>query len=236
MDLAAWQQDVERWFETHYVGSDAAHDIAHFRRVWHTARRIAADDPVDLTVILLASYFHDLVSLPKNHPNRARSSLLSAQQTLLILQRDFPHFPVERYGAVAHAIEAHSFSARITPNTPEAKIVQDADRLEALGAIGLARVFAVSGAMNAALFDADDPFADNRELDDKTYALDHFQTKLLRLPETMQTEKGREMAQHNADFLAHFMAKLSAELAGDPLAVDAQVLQRFATPDPGNLW
>ena len=118
MELTAWQQDVERWFETHYVGSDAAHDIAHFRRVWRTARRIAADDPVDLTVILLASYFHDLVSLPKNHPDRARSSQLSAQQTLLILQRDFPQFPVERYGAVSHAIEAHSLSARITPNTP----------------------------------------------------------------------------------------------------------------------
>ena len=90
--------------------------------------------------------------------------------------------------------------------------------------------------MNAALFDADDPFADNRELDDKTYALDHFQTKLLRLPETMQTEKGRELAQHNADFLVHFMAKLSAELAGEPVSVDAQILRRFATPDPSNLW
>ena len=114
--------------------------------------------------------------------------------------------------------------------------MQDADRLEALGAIGLARVFAISGAMNAALFDADDPFADNRELDDKAYALDHFQTKLLRLPQSMQTKKGREMAQHNADFLVQFMAKLSAELAGDPLSVDTEVLRRFATPDTGNLW
>jgi uncharacterized protein len=52
----------------------------------------------------------------------------------------------------------------------------------------------------------------------------------------MQTAKGRELAQHNADFLVHFMAKLSAELAGDPLSVDAQVLRRFATPDSNNLW
>lgn len=229
MDLAAWQQNIELWFEKHYLGGDASHDIAHFRRVWHTARQIAEAQPVDHIVILLASYFHDLVSLPKNHPDRARSSLLAAQQTLQILQRDFPHFPVERYAAVAHAIEAHSFSARITPRTLEAKIVQDADRLEALGAIGLARVFAVSGSMKAALFDANDPFADRRVLDDKAYALDHFQTKLLRLPETMQTEKGREMARRNADFLVHFMAKLSAELAGDPLSLDADVLRRFAT-------
>ncbi|MFA9353024.1 hydrolase, partial [Escherichia coli] len=76
-------------------------------------------------------------------------------------------------------IEAHSFSAKIAPETLEAKIVQDADRLEALGAIGLARVFAVSGALGVALFDAEDPFARQRGLDDKQYALDHFQTKLL---------------------------------------------------------
>jgi len=143
------------------------------------------------------------------------------------LQRDFPDFPPERYAAVEHAIEAHSFSAGIAPQSPEAKIVQDADRLEALGAIGLARVFAVSGALGVALFDARDPFADSRDVDDKAFALDHFQTKLLRLPETMQTEVGRELARHNADFLIQFMAKLSAELQGDCLGLDGKVLSRF---------
>lgn len=106
--------------------------------------------------------------------------------------------------------------------------MQDADRLEALGAIGLARVFAVSGALNTILFDANDPFADQRDLDDKKYALDHFQSKLLRLPETMQTEQGRALASHNAQFLVQFMAKLSAELRGDPLSLDEAVLRRFA--------
>lgn len=231
MDLTTWQQQIELWFDKHYNGGDASHDVAHFRRVWHSAQQIASGQSVDLSVVLFASYFHDLVSLPKNHPDRARSSVLSAERTRQILARDFPLFPLERHAAVAHAIEAHSFSARIAPQTLEAKIVQDADRLEALGAIGLARVFAVSGAMNAALFDADDPFAEHRALDDKAYALDHFQTKLLRLPETMQTAKGREMAQHNADFLVHFMAKLSAELSGDPNALDAEVLRRFAAQD-----
>lgn len=112
----------------------------------------------------------------------------------------FPTFPEDRLPAVSHAIEAHSFSAKISPTTIEAKIVQDADRLEALGAIGLARVFAVSGALGVALFDAEDPFAQRRVLDDRQYALDHFQTKLLQLPLTMQTNHGRYLAQHNADF------------------------------------
>lgn len=227
MDLYQWQQRFEAWLSEHHSQGDAAHDISHFRRVWATAQRLAEESDADRLVILTACYFHDIVSLAKNHPERSRSSAMAAEQTLTILQSDFPDFPPERYAAVLHAIEAHSFSAGMAPRSEEAKIVQDADRLEALGAIGLARVFAVSGALNNILFDADDPFADRRELDDKKYALDHFQCKLLRLPKTMQTEKGRAMAEHNARFLVQFMAKLSAELRGEPMALDAEVLQRF---------
>ncbi|EPH3384323.1 TPA: phosphohydrolase [Klebsiella oxytoca] len=228
MDLYQWQQRFEAWLSEHHSQGDAAHDISHFRRVWATAQQLAEESDADRLVILTACYFHDIVSLAKNHPERSRSSAMAAEQTLTILQSDFPDFPPERYAAVQHAIEAHSFSAGMAPRSEEAKIVQDADRLEALGAIGLARVFAVSGALNNILFDADDPFADRRELDDKKYALDHFQCKLLRLPETMQTEKGRAMALHNARFLVQYMAKLSAELRGDPMSLDDKVLQRFA--------
>ena len=227
MDLYQWQQRFEAWLSGHHSQGDAAHDISHFRRVWATAQQLAEESDADRLVILTACYFHDIVSLAKNHPERSRSSAMAAEQTLTILQSDFPYFPPERYAAVLHAIEAHSFSAGMAPRSEEAKIVQDADRLEALGAIGLARVFAVSGALNNILFDADDPFADRRELDDKKYALDHFQCKLLRLPETMQTEKGRAMALHNARFLVQYMAKLSAELRGDPMSLDDKVLQRF---------
>lgn len=227
MDLYHWQQRFEAWLNEHHSQGDAAHDVSHFRRVWATARQLSENTDADRLTILTACYFHDIVSLAKNHPQRSRSSAMAAEKTLSILQSDFPDFPAERYPAVLHAIEAHSFSAAVNPVSEEAKIVQDADRLEALGAIGLARVFAVSGALNNALFDANDPFADRRDLDDKTYALDHFQCKLLRLPETMQTEKGRMMAVHNARFLVQFMAKLSAELRGDPMSLDREVLQRF---------
>lgn len=227
MELTQWQQRFESWLDQHHATDDAAHDISHFRRVWMTAQKIMPHHHADPLVVMTACYFHDIVSLPKNHPERSQSSRLAARKTRDILQRDFPDFPPETYAAVEHAIEAHSFSAGIAPQSPEAKIVQDADRLEALGAIGLARVFAVSGALGVALFDARDPFADSRDVDDKAFALDHFQTKLLRLPETMQTEVGRELARHNADFLIHFMAKLSAELQGDCLGLDGQVLSRF---------
>ena len=79
---------------------------------------------VDPLTILTACYFHDIVSLPKNHPERSQSSRLAARRTRDILRRDFPDFPSDRYAAVEHAIEAHSFSAGLTPYTIEAKIVQ----------------------------------------------------------------------------------------------------------------
>ncbi|BBV40421.1 phosphohydrolase [Citrobacter portucalensis] len=227
MELHDWQSQFEAWLADNHSGQDAAHDIFHFRRVWMTAQKLGTDAPVDWLVVLTACYFHDLVSLPKNHPERHRSSVLAAKETCRVLMRDFPDFPRQRLSAVCHAIEAHSFSAKIAPETLEAKIVQDADRLEALGAIGLARVFAVSGALGVSLFDAEDPFARKRSLDDKQYALDHFQTKLLTLPLTMQTERGRHLAQHNADFLLTYMAKLSAELKGEYEMLDLDAIQPF---------
>lgn len=227
MELVQWQQRFENWLTAHHASDDTAHDISHFRRVWNTAKRLMADQPVDALAILAACYFHDIVSLPKNHPQRGRSSQLAADKTIAILREDFAGFPAARYAAVQHAIEAHSFSAGIAPRTLEAKIVQDADRLEALGAIGLARVFAVSGALGVPLFDPEDPFADERELNDRAFALDHFQTKLLRLPQTMQTAAGRALARQSADFLIQFMARLSAELRGDYEGTDGAVLQRF---------
>nr|VUD23679.1 metal-dependent phospho hydrolase [Salmonella sp. NCTC 7297] len=139
-----------------------------------------------------ACYFHDIVSLAKNHPQRHRSFYSGGgRKPDVFFCGIFLTFRQKNWRAFCHAIEAHSFSAKIAPTTPEAKIVQDADRLEALGAIGLARVFAVSGALGVALFDADDPFADKRPLNDKQFALDHFQTKLLKLPLTMPDRTGQ---------------------------------------------
>jgi uncharacterized protein len=190
--------------------ADGAHDLGHLRRVWKTARLIAMDVPADPQVLMAACFFHDLVNLPKDAPNRAEASTLSAQAAVAFLRGD--GFPVAKLDAVAHAIAAHSFSAGIAPETNEARILQDADRLEALGAIGIARMFHVAGQMGGGLFDADDPMALQRGLDDRRFALDHLQTKLLRLPETMQTEPGRAMAEERADWLMSFRTRLLSEI------------------------
>ncbi len=82
--------------------------------------------------------------------------------------------------------------------------------------------------MNRPLFNSEDPLGKARELNDVEWTLDHFQTKLLRLPETMQTEAGRRLAEHNADFLVRYMAKLCAELQGNLVSLDEAVLRDFS--------
>ena len=209
-DAKMWAARCEAFVASTMAG-DGAHDIGHVRRVVANARRLAAAEHADLTVVLVAAWLHDCVTVLKDSPDRARASTLAADAAALRLRAE--GFPEALVPAVVHAVAAHSFSAGIAPETPEARVVQDADRLDALGAVGLARMFATAGAMGAALFHPDDPFAaTGRALDDRAYSLDHIEAKLLRLPATMQTVAGRAIAEHRAAVIRQFVGHLRDEI------------------------
>lgn len=215
--LNEWEARFEAYLRAHADQRDGSHDLGHFQRVWRTARTInnMEGSPADDLVLLAAAYFHDLVSLPKDHPERSRSSFLSAERTSALLAADLPDFPGASIPAVAHAIHAHSFSAGVAAETWEAKILQDADRMEALGAIGVARTFYVAGMMGSRMFDGEDPLAERRGRDDRRFALDHFETKLYQLPALMNTASGRELAERNAGWMRAFVGKMVEEIRGE---------------------
>lgn len=198
-------------------GMDGAHDTNHLHRVWRNASLLLDDHPeADALVVLAGCYLHDLVNLPKNHPERhlaSRKAALLASRQLAELD-----FPPNKLAAVAHAIESHSFSAGIRAETIEARIVQDADRLDALGAVGLARLFYTAGRMDSALAHPDDPMALHRDLNDKAYALDHIDTKLATLPGKMQTAAGRRLGEARMQELIAFRDNFIAEWAASPAA------------------
>ncbi len=221
-----WQHKFTQYLNNHPT-DDGSHDISHFFRVYETAKQILANENANQLVLLTACYFHDIVNLPKNHPDRKRASTLAGDKAIEILKQNFPEFPSKYYAEIHHDIAAHSYSANITPETIEAKALQDADRIDAIGAIGLARVFYIAGRLNQSLFDANDMFGDQRDLNDKQFALDHFQLKLLKVPETMQTEVGKKIAVANTNFLVEFMAKLSHEVQGKHLTTDETVYEKF---------
>ena len=130
---------------------DGAHDLSHLQRVWHNVRTLHAEEGGDLEVLLAAVLLHDCVAVEKNSPLRSQASRLAAEKASKLLA-DMA-WPGAKVSAVAHAIEAHSFSANIAPTTLEAKIMQDADRLDSLGMLGVARTFYIAGRMGSALYD-----------------------------------------------------------------------------------
>ena len=197
---------------------DAAHDLGHIDRVWANCQQIMAEErSLDRVALQMATIFHDAVNLPKDAPNRDQAARLSAEAAADWLW--VQGWSEARIAIVTHAIEAHSFSAGVPPRSAEARVLQDADRLEALGAIGLARMFAVTGAMGGALFHPDDPLAVSRPLNDRAYALDHLEVKLFRIAQTMQTATGRAMAEERAQWMASFRSRLLREIGGGVLTL-----------------
>jgi len=192
---------------------DASHDLSHILRVWRNVLTLNAHEGGDRAVLTAATLLHDCVDVPKNSPQRPVAPRLAAEKASVILTR--LGWGPGAIAEVAHAIEAHSFSANIAPTTPEAKILQDADRLDAIGLIGIARCFYVSGRMGGALYDPEDPDAAHRELDDMRYAIDHFRTKLLRLSGSFQTKTGARLAARRHQTVNAFLDGLLAEIVGD---------------------
>ncbi len=190
--------------------NDGAHDIAHLQRVWKNAAKIQASEGGDIEILCAAALLHDCVSVEKNDPRRAQASRLAAEKASGLLAA--LGWQKDRIAQAAHAIAAHSFSARIAPETLEAKILQDADRLDAIGLIGAARCFYTAGRMGSGLYDPAEPVAISRPLDDRRHALDHFPGKLFKLADGFQTLTGEAMARQRHERLEQFFADFLEEI------------------------
>lgn len=189
---------------------DGAHDEAHLLRVWRNVEKISGEAGGDMEILLAATLLHDCVWIDKGSPQRSMASRLAAAKAREVLSGMM--WSEDRIERVCHAIEAHSFSAGISPISLEAKVLQDADRLDAMGFIGVARCFYVAGLQRASICDAADPAAKDRQLDDDAFALDHFRTKLMKLGRDFCTVAGARMAADRAARLEDFYSGLLAEV------------------------
>jgi uncharacterized protein len=209
MNLDRVQQKCLEFLEK-TTPADGAHDISHVRRVVKNCLYLTDIEQANSSITVPAAWLHDCVAVPKNSRLRSQGSKLAAEAAAEFLAEI--DYPQELLEDIYHAIEAHSYTAAIPTRTLEAQIVQDADRLDSLGAIGIARCLLVGGHLNRPLCDATDPFCDDREPDDGLYTIDHFYNKLFKLPDTMQTEAGRAEAHRRADLMRDYLDNLRAEI------------------------
>ncbi len=197
-----------------YAAGDAAHDFDHVRRVARLAVRLAEAEGADVTVVRLAALLHDAPTPGAEAGGRSshhRSAAAFARR--LLLERGLD---AERADAVAHCIEAHRFRDHSTPpQTLEAKCLYDADKLDSMGAIGIARAFAYGGAHADRLWT--EPW---RRLDPQgsppagaEYTPVHeYVYKLNRLLATLHTDSARALGAERHVFMAHFFDRLDVEM------------------------
>ncbi len=189
---------------------DGAHNVSHLARVWRNVREIQKEEGGDLEILVAATLLHDCVDVPKQSPLRSQASRLAASAaTARLIDLDWN---AERVSWVASAIESHSYSAGITPASLEAAVLQDADRLDALGFTGIARCFYTAGRMASSLYDPSNPSGTGRVLDDAQFALDHFPAKLLTLAQDFKTPTGRTIADRRHTTIRSFYLGMLEEL------------------------
>ena len=192
--------------------ADPAHDILHVRRVAGLARSLATAEGADVFVAEAAALLHELVNLPKDHPESRRSGDLCAEAAAELLRAE--GVDPDRAAEICACIRDHAFSKGVLPTSLAARVLQDADRLDAIGAIGVARCFATCNAMRTPFYSERDPLCRAREPDDKRFGLDHFFNKLLRVPEGLHTASARRLAAPRAELLREFLRHFERELGG----------------------
>ena len=188
------------------------HDKSHVERVYNLAVRIAEKEHADLDVVRAAALLHDIARALEDEGKIEDHAAESARMAEKILEQ--VRFPKEKSDRIIHCIESHRFKKGLKPESLEAMILQDADRLDMLGAVGIARVFARSGWSNMPIHDPSTP--PKEKYDGKSQSsVNHIYEKILKLKETINTKTAQQIAEERHRFTEQFLDRLLREWNGE---------------------
>lgn len=201
-----------------YVDHDSAHGFDHVLRVWRLAMYIAREEGADLAVVNDAALLHD-VGRAQETANGGDHAVISAQAAAALLAEA----PASHREAVCLAIREHRFRSDRRPSTLASQVLFDADKLDAIGAIGVARAYAIAGAWQQHLwadvppeFAARTPGAGADDLENNEHTPVHeFEFKLRRLADVVVTDTAKRMAADRHVFMSAFFARLAREVTGE---------------------
>lgn len=199
-----------------YKDADSVHDFSHILRVLTLAERLATAEGADWRVVRTAILLHDISRGEDNAIGLAADgetdhAMLSARRARQLLPGEDSAF-VE---AVAHCIEAHRYRNNIAPQTIEAMVVFDADKLDAIGAVGIARAFAYGGFLQQPLWGEVSPGYTPDQPGEVHTAHHEYHVKLRAIKDQLYTKTGRQMAAARHDFMARFFDQMTAEVQGE---------------------
>lgn len=189
--------------------TDPAHDLDHLLRVADWTLTLV-DDAVPRAWAIAAALLHDVVNVSKADPARGKASEQSAAAADKLLAT--LGWSPEARAAITEAIRQHSWSRGETPTAPLAVALRDADRLEALGVLGLFRCISTGVVFGADYVDRDDPWAADRALDDRRHSIDHLFVKLFRVADGLVLPRARAEGARRVATMQQLCTALGDEL------------------------
>ena len=204
---------VERMAYTYFQGARGSHNWDHTLRVRRLCQRIGAAEGVDMDVLLASAYLHDIARSYQDDSNGAVCHAEKGAQLAAAIVNKLP-LTADQKDNILHCIRSHRFRGNHTPRTPEARVLYDADKLDAIGAVGIARAFLFAGEVGARLH-SDDPnieAARTYSADDTGYR--EFKVKLSKIKDRILTREGRKLAVDRHTVMEEFFNRFIEEYEG----------------------
>ena len=201
--------------ETFYAGAESAHDFEHVLRVYTLAEGIAHAEGADLEIVRAAALLHDISRAEEDTTGQGDHAQMAAERAhKILLERGIAR---EQCDAIAHAIAAHRFRGTTAPQTLEARVLFDADKLDSIGAIGVARAYAIAGTLNQKMWGeaSADAMATRDQHNSSHTPVAEFIVKLSKVRERVHTPTARAIAEERHAFMSEFFARLEREVRGE---------------------
>lgn len=220
-ELRSWLLNLAREHMEREASEDASHDYDHIVRVMALADTIQVREGGDLPIIWAAVAFHD-IGQERERKHGGDHALIGAELAAELLTQT--QFPQQAIPAVQQAIREHRMTGGKFPTTIEGRVLYDADKIDCLGAIGIGRLYCITGRYNQKIYS---PIPDDviepidpmlvrnlRRRPDYSPSIE-FQLLFGNLPDRMATQTGRELAQERYDYMAAFFKRLRQEIEGE---------------------
>jgi uncharacterized protein len=205
--------DIKKFVKTRFLGASGSHDWEHTQRVHSLCMHIAQVEGADMEVIEIAACLHDV---GRSYQDESKGSVCHAEKGAEMAQSLLEDYPIsrERKANIIHCIRSHRFRSNYKPETLEAKILFDADKLDAIGAIGIGRTFLFAGEVGAKLHNPRINPEDTDPYTDEDTGYREFKLKLSKIKDRMLTNEGRRMAKERHEFMEMFFERFLQEYEG----------------------
>jgi len=206
-------EKIKEEAKTYFKNAKGSHDWSHVERVYNLALRIGKKEKADLEVIKLAAILHDIGRKIEDETNgKIDHAEIGAKMAKEILEKY--NVEKEKIEKVVYCIQTHRFRKNKRPETKEAKVLFDADKLDSIGAIGIGRAFLFAGEIGAKFYDKDVDVKKIKEYSRDATVYREYMVKLRKIKNKMFTKEGKRIAEERHRFMVEFFKRLDKEVEG----------------------